>query len=428
MYSLGGMTSSLSNLTSLLLISTVIALTGLLVPIALSFILMPLGSFPALHAFAAGSALSSTSLGTVLTLLKPASLGFDLRKTRLGTALLSAAVMDDVVAFILVKVIGQIGNNTGASSSSALGSSIGRTIGVTIGLGVVVIPLSKYVFKPLYARLGRMSWWKSETLGWGRPFLIMIMTVWFIGMVAASGYAGTSPLYGSYVGGLVVAHVAEVDEPAGDHTDQAILMEDATTRSDNHPSGSFARDVESECTLSRRTTYTMPDSRPPSPPQPAYHGPQRASPASTLPPPIATPHVDGPEAVPEHDHGFVGAFEKYITPLLAYFLLPVFFGSIGYCIPFIPLWRGRIIWRGIVYAILMILGKMFCGLWLIVWASKSSGGALGSSPQSGDIDLAVGSDERLAETGKTGKAKWIGLKASAMLGMAMIARGEIGLL
>jgi Kef-type K+ transport system membrane component KefB len=421
------MTSSLSNLTSLLLISTVIALTGLLVPIALSFILMPLGSFPALHAFAAGSALSSTSLGTVLTLLNPASLGFDLRKTRLGTALLSAAVMDDVVAFILVKVIGQIGNNTGASSSSALGSGIGRTIGVTIGLGVVVVPLSKYVFKPLYARLGRMSWWKSETLGGGQPFLMMIMTVWFVAMVAASGYAGTSPLYGSYVGGLVVAHVAEVDEPAGDHIDRAILMEDATARSDNHPSGSARDHLESECTLSRRTTYTMPDSRPPSPPRPAYHGLQRASPASTLPPPIATP-LDGPEAVPEHDPGLVGAFEKYIAPLLAYFLLPVFFGSIGYCIPFIPLWRGRIIWRGIVYAILMILGKMFCGLWLIVWADKSSGGALGSSPQSGDIDV-VGSDERLAEIStKTGKAEWVGVKAAAMLGLAMIARGEIGLL
>jgi hypothetical protein len=76
----------------------------------------------------------------------------------------------------------------------------------------------------------------------------------------------------------------------------------------------------------------------------------------------------------------------------------------------------------------MILGKMFCGLWLIVWADKSSGVALGSSPQSGDIDV-VGSDERLAEIStKTGKAEWVGVKAAAMLGLAMIARGEIGLL
>lgn len=119
----------MDNLLPVLPVSICIALTGLLTPIALSFILIPLGSFSAAHAFAAGSALSSTSLGTVLAVLQPAvlqpaSIGFDLRQTRLGTALLSAAIMDDVVAFVLVRILQVIGGTPGASGSSLEQTSV----------------------------------------------------------------------------------------------------------------------------------------------------------------------------------------------------------------------------------------------------------------------------------------------------------------
>src|SRR4051812_34346498 len=103
--SIGGMTTSLPTLTALLPLSVTIALTGIIAPIALSFLLIPFFGFPPLHAFASGAALSSTSLGTVLAVLGSQTTGVQLQETRLGTALLGAAVMDDVVAFVLSKIL-----------------------------------------------------------------------------------------------------------------------------------------------------------------------------------------------------------------------------------------------------------------------------------------------------------------------------------
>jgi hypothetical protein len=65
------------------------------------------------------------------------------------------------------------------------------------------------------------------------------------------------------------------------------------------------------------------------------------------------------------------------------------------------LWTGESIWKGIVYAILMIFAKAICGLWLFIWPLKG---------RSKDVS-------RLA-----------GWRAALFLGLAMVARGEIGLL
>jgi Kef-type K+ transport system membrane component KefB len=338
------MSSSISNLKALLPLSLAIALTGLLAPIALSFILVPLNPSQPLHAFAAGSALSSTSLGTVLAVLQPASIGFDLRKTAFGTALLSAAVMDDIVAFILVKVLTILGSE-GDPSSAYLGGSIGRTIGVTIGLGVALLCLARWVLKPAYMRLKRLRWFRYAQWG-GEGALFVLLAILFIGMVCAAGYGGTSPLYGAYIAGLAVAYLSDCDQADAD----SIELEERSSTPSFRPA--------------RRNTF-----------------PSAAHPAPT--PTIKERRDEGPT--------LVGTFERYVAPVLTYLLLPLFFGSIGYSIPFVPLWRGRIIWRGIVYSILMLLGKVFCGGWMLLRGTR-------------------------------------GWRAAMILGCAMISRGEIGLL
>jgi Kef-type K+ transport system membrane component KefB len=68
-----------------------IALSGIGIPIALSFLLMPIGGYSKLEAFASGAALSSTSLGTTFVVLKAVS-GSEgpvgaLEETLLGTVL-----------------------------------------------------------------------------------------------------------------------------------------------------------------------------------------------------------------------------------------------------------------------------------------------------------------------------------------------------
>ena len=350
------MSSSISNLRSILPLSIAIATTGLVVPIALSFILIPLNGSNALHAFASGSALSSTSLGTVLSVLHPSTIGFDLRKTSFGTALLSAAVMDDIVAFILVKVLSILGSG----DTSTLGADIGRTMGVTIGLGVFMLFASIYVLRPGYKRLKEWDRSKRPSRG-GEKLLICLMTVIFLGVVVAAGYGGTSPLYGAYIAGLSIAYLSELD-----HED---VKDDSAC---DDPEGT---DVESALRLSRRNTF-------PSSNQPR-DGPRPGSVDRGL--------TDPTQLRPTPRKGLIETFDHYITPLMTYLLVPLFFGSIGYSIPFVPLWKGRIIWRGIIYTLLMVFGKVFCGTWMLIRGFK-------------------------------------GWRAVLVLGLAMISRGEIGLL
>ena len=174
----------------------------------------------------------------MLTLLNPRVIGFDLRTTRLGIVLLSAAVLDDVVALILVKVLEVIGDAHGG-----VGQSIGRTLGVTIGLSLLTGILARFVLLPLYTGLlRRKSRWADASWG-GERLMIFVLGCWFIGMVAAAGYAGTSVLFGAYLCGLAVAYVMEQDQDQGAVAQiQDVLggeMEmEATTPTAGHPKAS----------------------------------------------------------------------------------------------------------------------------------------------------------------------------------------------
>lgn len=78
---------------------------------------------------------------------------------------------------------------------------------------------------------------------------------------------------------------------------------------------------------------------------------------------------------------FEDAFARTVGPLQNYLLLPLFFASIGFAIvsatslvllnshpsspdfqPFLDLWTPTVLWRGIVYSVLMCLAKLAVGL------------------------------------------------------------------
>ncbi|EKC97254.1 sodium-hydrogen antiporter [Trichosporon asahii var. asahii CBS 8904] len=338
----GGMQSSLMHLKATLGLSVAVALTGILAPMALSFTLMPMSGAPALHAFAAGSSLASTSLGTVLGVLAPSVLGFDLRRTMLGATLLSAAIMDDVAAFVISKVLQVIGAGAGGAE---LGRNIGRTLGVTLGIAFAAAVLARWVLKPAYLwLLARPTLWRGKSWG-GTHLLIAINAALFTGAVAVAGYAGTSLLYGVYVSGLCIAYMCDSNVPADMGTGLPLAESHAPRL--GHPTSESA-------TTNETSTMAVEEE------------------ASEL--------------------SLIDAFDATVPPVLNTLLLPIFFGSIGYSIPFIPLWRGTIIWKGIIYAVLMTAGKMVCGAWIFALH---------------------------------GQKAW---RAAVFLGMAMVARGEIGLL
>lgn len=55
---------------------------------------------------------------------------------------------------------------------------------------------------------------------------------------------------------------------------------------------------------------------------------------------------------------FVHTFEKYLLGPQEYLMEPLFFSSIGFAIPFLQLWTGKRIWRGVVFTLLMAFAKV----------------------------------------------------------------------
>ena len=194
----------------------------------------------------------------------------------------------------------------------------------------------------------------------------MIMAVLFIGMIAAAGYGGTSPLYGVYLAGLITSYLSRKQKELPTTVDSTSTeseenIDDPTRTQSNSASGVAMNPI-------------------PTPPN--------------------KPHSIKREHDPE-EASFIATFETYLYPVMTFLLLPLFFGSIGYSIPFVALWTGENIWKGIVYAILMIFAKAICGIWLLIWPIRVDGNR-----------VAVGK----------------GWRAALFLGLAMVARGEIGLL
>jgi Kef-type K+ transport system membrane component KefB len=82
---------------------------------------------------------------------------------------------------------------------------------------------------------------------------------------------------------------------------------------------------------------------------------------------LPSKHPEGPFVVMSREEGekfahksptFVHTFERYLMDVQKYLMEPLFFASIGFAIPFVQLWTGKRIWRGIVYTLLMVFAKV----------------------------------------------------------------------
>lgn len=439
-----------------------------------------------------------------------AALG-DLRKSKLGILLLGAAIIDDVVAFVLSHIVETMGGGAASEGSGAIvastaakelapaagpggpeiGRQIGRTIGVTLALAAATFVIARWVLRPMvrwmreqgdrrhyhlqgkqqrltcraadttscervsvglaaghamedlslrasplrhgsstsvgtgtlttttatrqhHARhnvgpacaqdddrhrststryyscfsLRAFQSWSPPAPAWQDPIRLAMLVLVFVGAIAASGYAGTSLLYGVYVGGLVVSFIDDDDDNQQDRVGKV-----------------------DRCAAS-----------PPEPVTPTEEQETRCSPLR-LAQDLSLRHRTGHKALVNHQDTLTTSsstnnsrvrlsdtFSTYFSSPLEILLLPLFFGSIGYSIPFLDLWRGVTIWRGIVYAILMLFAKVVTGAWVLVWPTTS----LSSSNQCLKPSWRDHWNDRLP--------------AATLISWAMVARGEIGLL
>jgi Kef-type K+ transport system membrane component KefB len=305
----GGLSTSLSSLRANMCLSVAVAFTGIGIPMALSFVLMELVSATPLQAFAAGAALSATSLGTTFTILSTTGL----ITTRLGTVTTSAAMLDDVVGLVMVQII----SNLGGSGNSFSALTVVRPLFVSLGFGVGVVLACRFVLRPILLRV-LLSRDKLSGFTFTAGFPFLGYTSLLVGLVAGATYAGTSSLFAAYLAGVISSWF--------DGLLQGMPVSTAENSSFRQEAPSQPASSDSSVTHSHRSSEP---------------GPEREQ--------ITGMYI--------YEHYYQGPVNRILTPM--------FFASIGFAIPITEMFQGSVVWRGFVYAVLMTFGKMCTGLWLV---------------------------------------------------------------
>lgn len=339
---IGGLSTNLTTLRANLFLSATVAAVGIACPIALSFTLKSLSDATTLQAFAAGAALCSTSLGTTFTVLSTSGL----TESRLGIALSSAAMMDDAVGLVMVEVI----SNLGHSSFDAITGI--RPVLVSLALAILLPLACRWVVRPLTLKVWQPLEDSAESL---RRFLgfrvgmLMVHTGVLLALVTGSTFAGTSNLFASYLAGAAVTWWSSLrDEqkntrvPDSSPELKEMPSRRGETREPDRPVSTPSQDTTLICPVPTAASESEN-------PNNEKTADQSVGPAS-----VSAPQLSG-----------LAIYEHYYASPVRYILKPFFFASIGFSIPVTQLFEGAIVWRGVIYAILMTIAKLLCGLCLI---------------------------------------------------------------
>ena len=440
----GGLATKIAATQANLFLSIGVALTGICLPVAFSFALSSLTGATPLQAFAAGAALCSTSLGTTFTVLSTSGL----TKTRLGTVLTTAAMLDDVVGLVMVQVISNIGKDGNVSAITIV-----RPIAVSVGFVVIVILFCRLVAK-------RVLFWRIEK-GFslffkGRDLALIVEACILIGMVAGASYAGTSNLFAAYLAG---ATISWWDDEVYHGLRRPSRMQKPTTAVKENERANSANGTQT--TGPRATSLS----------QTGSHNVKKVDDSADRSDALESPKTSlAPVSDPSTSSG-VAIYNSYYAPSVNRILKPFFFASIGFAIPITQMFNGAIVWRGLFYTLLMLLGKLITGLWLVristpvlgyphqvfrvpfssahrllyfCWSSKRGeqrtdkppmGKAESKCRQKSTQAIPLSEPENvdanhpsLTSTAELPTPKPRSLYPPSILGLAMVARGEIGFL
>lgn len=179
------------DLTTLKLIGSrglVIAIIGSVLPIAIAVgIAFAIGTDTA-GAIAAGACFGPTSLGIAMNILRQGKIV----NTPVGQLIVSAAVIDDMIALIILSQLGALaGDTTIASILIPIVSALGFLI---IGGIIAVTALPKFLDHHFFPRIKKEN---HGSAGLGLMFLILFA------MMPATYYAKSSFLMGAFLSGLV---------------------------------------------------------------------------------------------------------------------------------------------------------------------------------------------------------------------------------
>jgi hypothetical protein len=258
-----------------------------------------------------------------------------------------------------------------------------------------------------------------------------IHTLILVGLVTGATYAGTSNLFAAYIAGAAISWWdSEVPHPAPSKSASAgtVTVEKTDAAANGSQQGSSPTVPATDDSNDIITT---------TPPE------HELSKSDTVESSGVNKEVD--------ETGGSAIYEHYYFPAVSKILQPFFFASVGFSIPITRMFRGAIVWRGIVYTVLMAFGKFVCGLWLVRLSSipgKATVNRLSNTKLSPAPHL-WGKSNRATPTSSTGATptqrapspnaannersslnppKPFSLHPPLILALAMCARGEIGFL
>ncbi|QSZ37387.1 hypothetical protein DSL72_009485 [Monilinia vaccinii-corymbosi] len=301
----GGLITDLGLLRKTIWITFAAAVVGILVPMALSFSIMGMkfitvegSGYPtALAAFSAGVSLCSTSLGSTFIILASANL----QKTPTGTLIAGAAMIDDMVVLVMVKIVTALGrgqSNPWKIARPAV-SSLCLIIGTFLLTQILIQPMDK-AFRAIFAsqKVDQGTFGEDydidKSISRHTGFVLSTLTLIILVTIAAS--VEGSVLLSAFLAGAVVRYT--------------------------WPSGGSNMEVH-------RPTIMFEE----------YYKPIM-------------------------DHILVPFFFVSLLhlPYKSDLISPNLQASIGFSIPVSEMFASSIVWKGISYAILMFLAKASVGL------------------------------------------------------------------
>ncbi|KAK4503588.1 hypothetical protein PRZ48_004503 [Zasmidium cellare] len=437
----GGLSTDLKTLRSNLFLSSLVAIIGISAPIGLSFSLQGFMDITKVQAFAAGAALCSTSLGTTFTILSTSGLS----QSRLGVVLSSAAMMDDIVGLVMSGIISSLGKSSDFSPVTVI-----RPVLVSVAFAVILPLICVFLVKPLTKRGVRLVQSRKESkfyqLVSTEGAALTFHTLVLVALVTGASYAGTSVLFAAYLAG---ASSTWWDSLCVD----VMREKESTQREDKGSSSSAKGKGKANPSAEIKSKSHQSSSSESDEPQKQNGAIQQ----DQIDQPDQTRSNESPAEKPNFTRG-VQIFEKYYHPALQFILKPFFFASIGFSIPISKMFGGTVIWKGMVYSVLMIFAKLLCGLclvrfegpsralkvvrrylpssvsscWPMSFRSKAAQPQQNKTPSSSNTAEASSSQpavDNASESRRSSKPKTpVSLYPAAMLGSAMVARGEIGFL
>lgn len=172
----------------------VVAIMGVFVPLFLCgawyffFFRMDFTAYNVLKAAFVGSVFSATSVSiTVETLNEMGKI-----KTRTGTTLLSAALIDDIIGIVVLSVL------TGLSS----GNGNVLMVIVKILLFFVFVVVVGFIFNKIFKNISKKHWHSRRVAIWALAFC-------FIMSYCAESFFGVADITGAFFAGLILCNVAK---------------------------------------------------------------------------------------------------------------------------------------------------------------------------------------------------------------------------